>query len=199
MDAEAGEQQPTTNTGGGLSIKDKIKRAKRPTRTVEVCLETDLQTEYERLHQQLAEVRAREATDKRLGSGAESRQIAEQITALQAEMAEYVITFELGAVGPKAWDALLREHPPREGNQDDSMLGHNVEAFSDAAIRACTISPTLDDEDWAELLGSDDRDGKLTPKQYADLNNAVMALNIRTISVPNSYAASAILRTSGPE
>jgi len=182
-----------------LSVKDKIRQAKRPTRTVDICLDSGLQEEYEQLHEQLLRARELDAVDKRLGSGAEARRLAEQIVELQKRMAEFVITFRLGAIGPKAWDALQRAYPPREGNPDDELAGYNIVAFSAAAIRACTISPQLDDEDWRELLGEGDQDGKLTPKQYADLNDAVLALNVRKISVPNSLAASTILRSSEPE
>lgn len=183
-----------------LSTKDKISKAKHPTRDVDVCLETDLQAEYEALHVQLRDAVGKEAGDKRLNSGGESKRIAREIEALQERMADYVITFRLQALGPRGWEKLQKEHAPREGNNEDVMLGYNPETFFDAAIRRCTVEPTdLDDDDWQALLGTDDEDGKLTAKQYNDLQDAVLALNVRKISVPNSYAASRILQPSEPE
>jgi hypothetical protein len=201
-----------------LSTKDKIKRSKRPTKVVEICLQTDLQEQYEGLHKELAEAYAAEQNDKRLNSGGRSRQIAQQIEALEREMADYVILFRLTAISPRAWSDLQDEHPPREGNNDDLLLGYNPQTFFDAAIRACTIEPSdMDDEAWLDLLGhpedepddaksdsdgddaEDDGSGKLTPKQYSDLQGAVMALNVRKVSLPNSYAASRILRGGEPE
>lgn len=183
-----------------LSTKDKISKAKYPTRTVDICLETDLQQEYEALHVQLREAVAREVNDKRLNPGGDSKRIAREIEALQERMAEYVIRFRLQAVGARGWEKLQKEHPPRDGNNQDVMLGYNPDTFFDAAIRKCTIEPTdLDADDWVSLLGDDDVDGKLTAKQYNDLHEAVLALNVRKISIPNSSAASRILQASEPE
>lgn len=197
-DASVAGDEPTG--ASPLSTKDKIKKATRPTETVDICLQTGLQTEYEALHDQLRDAVNREAADKRLNSGGESRRLAQQIEAMQAEMAEYVITFRLHALGPKGWARLQGEHPPREGNTDDALMGYNPDTFFDAAVRACTVEPgDLDDADWLALFGDDEVDGKLTAGQRNELHQAVLKLNVRKISVPNSLAASRILRASAPE
>jgi hypothetical protein len=226
---EEPDRSPVEQAPKKLSTKDKIKRSKRPTRVVEICLQTDLQEQHEALHKELAEAYAAEQNDKRLNSGGRSRQIALQIEALEQEMAEYVLLFRLTAISPTAWSDLQDEHPPREGNNDDLLLGYNPQTFFDAAIRACTVEPSdMDDEAWLDLLGwpndeaqdggkpdsskadgtedeeeeeeeQGDGSGKLTPKQYSDLQGAVMALNVRKVSLPNSYAASRILRGGEPE
>lgn len=201
-------------TSSALSVKDKIKAAKLATRTVDICLHTELQDEFERLDQQLQETVAREALDKRLNSGGESRRLAEQIEALRERMAEHVITFTLRSLGNRGWSDLVDAHPPRDGNKFDVAAGHNTDTFFDAAIRASVTAPDLDDEDWRTLLGDNEEvrarleaegkadqieDGKLTAAQYRDLQNAALALNIRPVSVPNSFAASRILRASETE
>lgn len=183
-----------------MSTKDKISKAQYPTRDVDICLDIGLQEEYEALHNQLRDAVAREAGDVRLNPGGESKRIARDIKALQVRMAEYVIKFRLQALGARGWEKLQKEHPPRDGNNQDAMLGYNPDTFFDAAIRRCTIKPNdLDADDWLALLGDDDVDGKLTAKQYNDLHEAVLALNVRKISVPNSSAASRILQASEPE
>ncbi|MDG4792016.1 hypothetical protein O7626_40080 [Micromonospora sp. WMMD1102] len=198
--AKGAADAPADGEPQTLSTKDKISRATYPTRTVDICLETDLQAEYEALHEELRQAVVRESGDRRLNPGGESKRIAEQIEALQQQMAEYVIRFRLQALGSRGWDKLSKAHPPREGEKDDAALGYNPDTFFDAAIRACTVDPSdLDDDDWTALLGDDDVDGKLTAKQYNDLHDAVLALNVRKISVPNSFAASRILRPSEPE
>lgn len=182
-----------------LSTKDKIAKAKLPTKDVEICLQTDLQERYEALHEQMAEAYARERADKRLNSAGESKRIAQQIEALQEQMREYTITFRIRSLG-RRWQHLVDQHPPREGNTEDLFLGYNPESFGDAAIRACTAEPAdLDDEDWDDLLGTDEADGKLTAAQYKDLWDAVLDMNVRKISLPNSSAASRILQASEPE
>lgn len=183
-----------------LSTKDKIRQAKAPARTVPICLATDMQEEFERLDAALREAVARESMDKRLNSGGESKRIARDIEALQERMAEYVIHFRLQALGARRWEALQKQHPAEEGNNEHIMLGYNPDTFAEAAIRACTVEPTdLDDEDWTALLGDDKTDGKLTPHQFATLWQTVLDLNIRKIDVPNSFAASRVLRPSEGE
>lgn len=196
----------------GLSAKEKIAAARKPSRRVEVCLHTGLQDQFEALDAQLQEAIAREAVDKRLGGG-QSRQLAEQVAALQERMREHVIVFELQAVSKRAWNALLEQHPPRDGVDTDRQLGYNEDTFFDDAIAACTVSPDdLDGDDWRRLFGDSDaerqrreqagepaEDGLLSARQYNDLQQAVLDLNVRKVNVPNSYAASQILRSSEHE
>jgi hypothetical protein len=177
------------------STADKLKAARLPERTVDICLRGDLQAEWEDLHRQLAEVEAQQAGDKRLNSGGAADKIGQQIATVQDQMRGDTIVFRLRAKSKRAWNDLLKEHPPRKGNETDETLGYNPDSFMPAAIRACTYSPDdLDDALWEDLL-----DERLTEHQYASLQNAVMALNVRQVSVPNSYAASRILRGSSPE
>lgn len=200
--AAAAVSEPTTEPAPAkpkLSTKDKLAKATLPTKDVPVCLSTDLQQRYEALHERLAEAYAKEKGDKRLNPAGESKRIAAQVEALQEEMREYVITFRVRSLG-RRWQQLMDKHPPREGNNEDVYLGYNPVTFADAAVRACVAEPDdLDDEDWADLLGDDERDGKLTAGQYHDLWQAVLDTNIRKVNVPNSFAASRILRASEPE
>jgi len=195
-----------------LSAKQKIAAAKAPTRRVEVCLHTDLQDQFETLDQQLQQTVAVESTDRRLGGG-QSRVLAEQIAAVRERMRDHVLVFELRAVSKRVWNRLLEQHPPRDGADADRHLGYNDDTFFDAAIRACVVAPDdLDDDDWRRLFGDDvaerarreqdgeaTEDGILSARQYSDLQQAVLDLNIRKVDVPNSYAASRILRSCGAE
>jgi hypothetical protein len=177
------------------STRDKLRAAKLPERTVELCLRGDLQAEWEDLHRQLAEVEARQAIDKRLNPGGERKQIAGQIETLEEQMRADTIVFRMRALSRKAWNALLKEHPPRKDDDTDAVLGYNLDTFMAGAIRACTYAPDdLDEETWNDLL-----DESLTEHQFASLQNAVLALNVRQVSVPNSSAASRILRASEPK
>lgn len=176
------------------SLKDKIKGAVMPERVIEICLHTDLREQWEAADLELRESMAAAAMDKRLNTGGKNRELAQRVEALQEAMQEHVIAFTLRALTKRAWDELNRAHPPRDDNAEDAAVGVNIETFFDAAIKACTISPELDDEDWALLL-----DDRLTAGQYAELQNAMMALNTRRASVPNSLAASRILRPSETE
>lgn len=191
------------------SVKDRLKAAKLPERTVDICLRGDLQAEWEDLHRQLADAEAAAAKDKRLNGDRRARQIGEQITAVQDQMRAETLVFRMRALPRKQWDALLKQHPPRRDNEADTQLGYNVDMFMAALIRACTIAPDLDDDDWRTLLGDDDaerarrekagepvEDGVLTEWQFAQLQNTALALNVRKVDVPNSFAASRLTRTS---
>lgn len=171
--------------------------AKLPERLVDLCLRADMQAEYEDLERQLGEASTSKVLDPRLNSGGEERRIAQQIEAMQHEMREFTLTLRLRAVNRRRWDELNKEHPPRtEGPEaeEDKVLGYNSDTFFDAAIRECTVEPTdLDDADWAALLNE-----KTTAHQYRRLVDAVLALNVRKVDVPNSRAASRILRASEP-
>lgn len=177
------------------STKDRIAAAKLPERTVDICLRGDLQAEWEDLERQLREAYAREQGDKRLNSGGESKRLAAQVEALQEQMRADTIVFRMRALSRKAWAELTRQHPPRKGEADDEQLGYNADTFAVAAIRACTYQPDdLDDEAWDHLL-----DDVLTEWQFVQMQNTVFALNVRRVDVPNSFAASRILRPSEPE
>ncbi|MFG2046133.1 hypothetical protein ACGFIW_01715 [Micromonospora sp. NPDC048935] len=195
---------------GRLSTKDRLKSAALPERTVDICLRGDLQAEWEDLHRQLADAEAAAAKDKRLAGDHRAREIGAQITAVQDQMRADTIVFRMRALHRKAWDALLKQHPPRKDNEEDAKLGYNVEAFMEALIRSCTYSPDdLDDDTWRELLGDNDderarlekagepvEDGKLTEWQFAQLQNTALHLCIRKVDVPNSFAVSQLIRAS---
>ncbi|MEV5211327.1 hypothetical protein AB0K35_28025 [Micromonospora sp. NPDC053740] len=192
------------------STKDRLQAAKLPERTVDICLRGDLQAEWEDLHRQLADAEVAAAKDKRLNSTGAVQAIADQITAVQDQMRADTIVFRMRALGRKGWDALLKQHPPRKDNNEDAQLGYNVDTFMEALIRTCTYSPDdLDDETWRELLGDNDdersrsekagepvEDGKLTEWQFAQLQNTALALNVRKVDVPNSFAASRLTQPS---
>jgi len=187
--------QPAPAPATRPSTKDRIAAAKLPEKQVPICLRTDLQEEYEDLERQLAEATANAAIDPRLNSGGHTRRIAEQVAELEQRMQDDILWLHMRALPRRKWDALIKAHPKREDEAEDELLGFNPETFFPAAIRACTYEPDdLDDETWMLLF-----DEKLTAGQFRDLHNAVLALNIRKVSVPNSSAASRILRGSAPE
>ncbi|MEV1013781.1 MULTISPECIES: hypothetical protein [unclassified Micromonospora] len=174
------------------STKDRLAAAKLPERTVDICLRGDLQAEWEDLHRQLADAEMAAAKDKRLAGDAAVKAIGEQITAVQDQMRADTIVFRMRALSRKVWAELIKQHPPRKDNDEDQQLGYNVDTFMVALIRASTYSPDdLDDETWADLL-----DERITEWQFAQLQNTALALNVRKVDVPNSFAVSRQTRAS---
>lgn len=179
------------------TIKDMIRAAKLPERVVLVCLNLDLQGEFEDAERQLqaTQLRPRES----LADGGDTAEIAARIEALREQMQASTVPFRLRALTRPAWRALLAAHPPRkddEGQVDDrdKNIGVDTDTFFEALIRSSVVAPELDEEDWRTLL-----DERLTDRQFDELANAAWALNRKDVDVPFSFAASRLLRNSSPE
>jgi hypothetical protein len=187
----------------GKDIKALIKGSKLPTRSVPICLRGDLVAEHERLSRELDD--AVKNRGRKLSDGGDARRLAERIRQLELAMAEATVDFELRSLG-RRWKRFLAEHPPRraeDGTVDerDKAIGVNVETFFTDLIRASVVSPVLDEEDWAALLGDPDdpdAEGGLSDAQVDELGSAAWALNRGGVDVPFSHAASRIL-SSEPE
>jgi hypothetical protein len=184
--------------GTQTKIKQLLRDAKLPERSVPVCLQADLVAEFETAERDLAE--AQRNTRDSLAAGTKVRELSERIEALRARMLEHTIDFRLRAMPRPQWRKLLAEHPPRKNTadgsvvDDDILLGINSETFFDALLHASVVEPELDDEDWSLLL-----DEKLTDAQWGTLTNAAWSLNRKDVDVPFSSAASKTPASSGDE
>lgn len=168
-------------------IKAKLKRARRRQATEEVCLRGDLAGEFEQLEVQL------EALPKsnKLAGDPERTRLQEAMDRVRADMQADTVPFTLRALPDTPYQELVDAHPPRrdgdEVNASDARWGFNWSTFPRALIRACTVEPVLDDEDWALLFGED---VGLSPGQLARLREVALTVNGRSVDVPFSPAAS---------
>lgn len=174
------------------SIKEKLKAAKRPETTVQVCLRGDLQAEFEQAERELADAE-RKPADSLAGTG--SRAIAERIEALREQMREHTVEFRFRAKSRHEWRVLIDAHPPRRDDdgaflEEDRYIGVNTATFFEVCIRECLAEPVLDDDDWATL------DANLSDRQYDSLFNAAWNINRGEVGVPFSRAASRILSSA---
>lgn len=170
--------------------------AKLPERSVPICLRGDLAADHEALERQLGQAQ-KKVVDSLDGNGVGD--LVDRIEALQAEMAEHTYPFRLRALPRADFRALFAAHPPRRDDENniveaDRNLGVNRDTFFDALIRACTIDPALEDAEWDELLG-----GRLTDRQFGDLEDAAWYLNRGEVDVPFSQAASLARRNTSSE
>lgn len=168
--------------------------AKLPESTVPVCLRGDLAADHEAAERELEQAQ-KAATDSLAGSGVGA--LVDRIEALEAEMRAHTYPFRLRALPRPLWRALVAQHPPRRG-EDNEILdadrsGVNTETFYDAIIRACLVDPELTGEQWEQLNGS------LTDRQYDELADAAWGLNRREVDIPFSLAASRMKRDSAGE
>lgn len=169
-----------------MDFKTLLAGAKLPEQVVPLCLRGDLAAEVERLDAELELLQKSPGTSLAgNGSGA----LVEQIEALQEQMREHTYPFRLRALPRPEWNALRALHPPRIGEDgetllEDRMSGVNRDAFFEPAIRASIIDPEISDADWGTLNAT------ITDAQFQDLVSAVWSLNQGKVDVPFSRAAS---------
>lgn len=196
-------------------ISEILAGAKLPEDTVDLCLRADLVAEHERLDAELEE--RLEQPNQKLGGDPRRAELAAQIVALEAEMAESTIKFRLRAMPPRRWREMVAAHPARldeEGNRIPvDFRGINSDTFYGPMIRASVIKPELTEEQLTHLLGHTTpeaealeaagkgdqvEEGLLTSRQYDRLLSAAWDLNRDDVVVPFSSAASRLTRSSAP-
>lgn len=160
-----------------------------PRTSVSLCLRGDLQAKWEDLERQLKEETAK-SDGKLSGQSGPVKTLAEQVQAVESEMQESTITFELEALPRSAWRELEVRHPARDEDDADRVYGFNVDTFFDEAIPASLVSPEIDPERLRSILD------KLTSAQYERLAFAVLGLNRQVTDNPFSQTASLITRVS---
>lgn len=163
--------------------------AKRPERTVVLCMRGDLQADWEDLDRKLIAARTQRVATL-AGGTEEEAGFAAKIQELEAEMAENSITFRLRALPRRQFLELTQAHPPRAGDERDKSIGLNADTYYDALIGACLLEPELEQDELTEFLDL------LTSRQFEELMEAAWNLNRGDVSVPFSYTASRTTRSS---
>lgn len=176
---------------GKREIKALIAGARRPERTVDICLRGDLAAEMAEAERAIINLEQQRGGDSLAGNPA-ARDLARRQEALREEMLAHTVQFRLRGVSRRRWTELLAQYPPREGNKADEAMGMNLDDCIEALVKECVVEPELDDDDWDHLLAE-----ALTDGTYEMLTNAAWGVNQRDISVPFSHAASQILKNSG--
>lgn len=188
-----------------MSVLDLIRAAKRPERSVELCLRGDLQSEYERIERRLNQGLMRRA-DTFDGAGAVTR-----MEEIRAEMRAATVTARLSSIGLERVANLMAGHPPREKSSRDAQLGFNTRTFYPALIRAACAEIVQGDDtlalhdedgkpndamsaaDWGEQAGDDYPAsgflGNLSSRQYQELRDAAWAVDQDEVEVPFSPLA----------
>lgn len=185
-----------------LSLKERIRNAGPPMKTVRVWLgaDMDLVEQYEAAERELEE--AQKPADSLAGNGP-TADIQARLDVLRARLGELALDFRLRGMDDKRWQRLVAEHPPRkmeDGSVDPrDRPGWNAETFPPALVRAATVSPELDDEDWLVLLGDEETEGRLTGAQVDELAAVAFNLSKAPVDVPFSSAASPSRSSSGSE
>jgi hypothetical protein len=180
------------------TFKDRLASVSASTRSVTVVVgaDLDLLDEYEALKAALDEP---QPVDSLAGNGSRG-EIIERLAEIERALEAHRFTFRLRGLDDKRWERLVAEHPPRrnaEGKPDErDRIGWNMSTFPAALVRATTVEPELDADDWLVLLGDDELQGKLPGAELDKLSAAAFRLSKVQVDVPFWSAASASSRNS---
>ena len=159
---------PTSRAGKkrGVKVSDVsaiIAGAKRPERTIELCLRADLVAELEDAQRQLVAERDRERSS--LSDGGQAEELRAKVDRIKA---------------------LIRDLPPRDGVPSDKSLGFNSDALTWHLFRRCCYEPELSDDDTAALIGPVDEvgNGVLSPSQWKRLDETLDSLHFASRDIP---------------
>jgi hypothetical protein len=183
------------------NVKDRIRRAKNApggtaTKPVKVWLAPDLGL-VEQYQRAVADLEAAESSEApppadSLEAGSGVAELRARVEQLRAQLDECALTLTVRALSDDEWQCLVDEHPPRrktdrsDGDPRDAEAGWNTTTFPAGLLRAGTVAPDLDEEDWANLLGVDGQPGVLTHPQVEEAAAEVLALSRYRIDIPFS-------------
>lgn len=171
-----------------MDLKDAIRNAVRPEKTVKVCLRGDLVAEHETRTAELEAAQGGRVEDQTLAPDDATRQLADRITALEADMDAASADLRLVSRSPAEWKRIRDAHPPRPGVENDQTAGYNFDEGLADLLRA-SIVPPLDDTEWDALNAA------LSNGQYSSLAMTAHYLtNASGVDIPKSSTASAAVR-----
>lgn len=99
-----------------------------PETTYPLCLAGKVGAEIDELEARLELVQDR-PQNARLGGKSEKAKLEQKIEELREVMYDHLVAVRLRAKPGHEWRKFLNEHPPREGQRIDRLLGLDVDAF----------------------------------------------------------------------
>ena len=131
-----------------LSVDEILDTTPPRQHTLYVSLAGGLINQASLLADQLRAARAEDSLDS------SSAEIRAELDALRQQIEARRVPFVLEDPGRETLRKLVAAHPPRKDDEGDVLLVDraddvNVDEFEPALIRACLVSPTLDDARWA--------------------------------------------------
>jgi hypothetical protein len=161
-----------------------IAGAKRPERTIELCLRADLVADLEDAQRRLADERERPRDS--LSDGGNVEEVKAEVARIKAEADGHTVVFRFRALNHYEVQQLVRDLPPRDGVPSDKALGFNSDALTWHLFTRCCYEPELSEDDVAALIGTVDEvgNGVLSPSQWKRLDEALDSLHFAARDVP---------------
>lgn len=161
-------------------IKQLLREAKLPERSVVLCLNQDLNSALEAKEREL--VLALAGPNMASMNGAAHPELRKEIADLKVQMADSQVEFTFRALGRNAYAKILRDNPPKSDDKVDEQNGFAWDEVTELLIRECLVEPKLDAEDWDMLLSEE----ALSSAQYDLLATVAWKVNRRDVDVPFS-------------
>ncbi len=170
-----------------MNLDDLIATAQPRTQLVRICARGDLVAKHA---EAVAVMQSALGSDDTLAGSDESRDAAEAVVAVEAEMEAATVTFTVGSVSRHKWANLLAKYPP---SAQDRRAGHDhdPEKFPVAAVAECVIDPDLSPLQAQQLADV------LPPGEWNKLWIAALTLNITGTPAPKLAAATELLQANG--
>ncbi len=167
----------------GVSLKDLTPRMKRPVRSIRLCLKLDLWTQRDALAKQLDELRAQ--NPGKMGDAEGVHAIAEQLRAVEQEMADAAETVEFRGISTYQLNEIQARFPAKDGRS-----GWDVNAGAAALLAACAVEPITEADARAFL--------EAAHQGIADeMVGAAWLATTGSSDVPFSARASELIRATG--
>jgi hypothetical protein len=171
-------------------------------RDVPICLKRSARSRWDALQAELLEMTnliegTRDASGKvqaTAGRIAARAELATRVRDIEEEIRDNTVVFRIVGMPFPEYNAILIDHPPRDGNMVDRAVGYNVATFHPALVRVCIEDPKLTDEQWERLVA------RLSDGDFDRLATAANEVNRRLDDgrVPFSQTASVATSDSGP-
>lgn len=166
-----------------------------------ICMRPDLIDEWEKANDELMESQAADAGNKRLGTGGVSTRtkgLAEKVRTLEEQIEAADVAFTFHKIGKIRHSEICEEHPPRDGNNMDLMVGYDREAVDNAVVFESLVDPVFEEctkkgckhkdcGTWQALLVF------LGPGEWEEMTRVVREVNEAVTQSPKSVLASRIL------
>lgn len=137
-----------------MGVLAKLTAATPQRRTHTLCLNAQLQAEYDRLADSLDTAREKDLREASLESTLPNlTALVEQMETIRDQMQDSLVTFTIEQVEWTERIALQALHPPRDDQAIDLMRGYNITTFLPALVRASTVQ--VEDTDGDVIAGVD--------------------------------------------
>jgi hypothetical protein len=172
------------------NIEDYISEAKKPQRTVTLCLRGDLQQAWEELQRQLRA--AQDADGGTLSGPDDARELVGRMDTIAEEMRVHERAFRFRGLGHPEYRALIEAHRVPEEDATPGNEGINWDTFPAALIAACCVDPPMTVAQAERLCAA------VTDGQWDALFEGARAVNRSLVNVPPTLSGFGATQGTGP-